>query len=410
MFEAAADSTSDLPVHPVRRSSGCPFSPPQAVRDLAAAAPVSKVQIWDGQEAWLVTDYTEARTLFGDARVSVDGALPGFPHLNEGMKALAAMAPRTMFNTDGEEHARYRRMLTKPFMIKRLDALKPVIQKYIDEHIDLMLDGGNSADLVQALALPVPSLAICELLGVPYEDHAFFQRSSAVGFSGETSAEEHQEVTIGLLQYLMKLLDAKAESPAEDMLSDMTELIRAGELQPWEGALEAVGMLVAGHETTANMIPLSVMALLERPDQLALIRDTEDPKVLGNAVDELIRYMSIVQTGQRRIALEDIEIGDLTVRAGEGLILDIPSANWNPETFENPEVLDLERPNAYLHLGFGFGRHQCIGLQLARLELGLVLQTLFRRLPELRLAVPAEQVEFKLDSLVHGVRALPVEW
>ncbi|WP_330184873.1 cytochrome P450 [Nocardia sp. NBC_01503] len=410
MFEAVADSTSDLPVHPVRRSSGCPFSPPQAVRDLAAAAPVSKVQIWDGQEAWLVTDYTEARALFGDARVSVDGALPGFPHLNEGMKALAAMAPRTMFNTDGEEHARYRRMLTKPFMIKRLDALKPVIQKYIDEHIDLMLDGGNSADLVQALALPVPSLAICELLGVPYEDHAFFQRSSAVGFSGDTSAEEHQEVTIGLLQYLMKLLDAKAESPAEDMLSDMAELIRAGELQPWEGALEAVGMLVAGHETTANMIPLSVMALLERPDQLALIRDTEDPKVLGNAVDELIRYMSIVQTGQRRIALEDIEIGDLTVRAGEGLILDIPSANWSAETFENPEVLDLERPNAYLHLGFGFGRHQCIGLQLARLELGLVLQTIFRRLPELRLAVPAEQVEFKLDSLVHGVRALPVEW
>ncbi|WP_067572721.1 cytochrome P450 [Nocardia acidivorans] len=410
MFEAAPDSTSDLPVHPVRRSSGCPFSPPQAVRDLAAAAPVSKVQIWDGQEAWLVTDYTEARTLFGDARVSVDGALPGFPHLNEGMKALAAMAPRTMFNTDGEEHARYRRMLTKPFMIKRLDALKPVIQKYIDEHIDLMFDGGNSADLVQALALPVPSLAICELLGVPYEDHAFFQRGSAVGFSGDTSAEEHQEVTIGLLQYLMKLLDAKAEAPAEDMLSDMAELIRAGELQPWEGALEAVGMLVAGHETTANMIPLSVMALLERPDQLALIRDTEDPKVLGNAVDELIRYMSIVQTGQRRIALEDIEIGDLTVRAGEGLILDIPSANWDPGTFENPEELNLERPNAYLHLGFGFGRHQCIGLQLARLELGLVLQTLFRRLPGLRLGVPAEQIEFKLDSLVHGVRALPVEW
>ncbi|MRH86903.1 hypothetical protein GFY24_05380 [Nocardia sp. SYP-A9097] len=171
----------------MRRSTGCPFAPPQAVRELAATGPVAKVQIWDGQQAWLVTGYDEARSLFGDARVSVDGALPGFPHLNEGMKALAAMAPRTMFNTDGEEHARYRRMLTKPFMIKRLDALKPVIQKYIDEHIDLMLDSGTSADLVAALALPVPSLAICELLGVPYADHAFFQRSSAVGFSGDTS-------------------------------------------------------------------------------------------------------------------------------------------------------------------------------------------------------------------------------
>lgn len=410
MSETTTDRTTDLLDYPVRRAAGCPFAPAPQMREIAAEKPLFKVRIWDGKEPWVVTRYAEARALFTDQRVSSDYHHPEFPHMHEGMKALGAMGPRTMFNTDGLEHARFRRMLAKTFTPKRLEVLRPLIQKHVDEHIDAMLAAGNSADLVRALALPVPSEVICELLGVPYEDHAFFQRHTEIGFDMNASPEEQQQSSLAMLGYLNDLVAAKVENPGEDALSDMAEHVRAGELEVWEAALQGVGMLVAGHETTANMVALSVIALLERPDQLALIRDTEDPKVLATAIDELMRFMSIVQSGQRRVALEDIEIGGEVIRAGDGIMLDLPTANFDSGTFEEPDRLDLERANAAVHLGFGFGAHQCIGLHLARIELGIVLQTLFRRIPELRLAKPVDEIEFKYDSLVYGVHALPVAW
>jgi cytochrome P450 len=176
-----------------------------------------------------------------------------------------------------------------------------------------------------------------------------------------------------------------------------------------EAAQLATGVLIAGHETTANMISLSIAALLDHPDQLALVRDAEDPKVIAAAVEELMRYLSIIQTGQRRIAIEDIEVGGETIRAGEGIILDVAPANWDSRQFHHPDKLDLLREEGP-HVGFGYGRHQCVGQQLARMELQIVLPTLFRRIPTLRLAVPVEQLPFKHDALAYGIYELPVTW
>jgi cytochrome P450 len=172
----------------------------------------------------------------------------------------------------------------------------------------------------------------------------------------------------------------------------------------------ALGLLIAGHETTANMIGLGVCALLEHPEQLAVIRDAEDPGVIANAVEELLRYLSIIQNGQRRIAVEDIEIAGELIRAGEGIIIDLAPANWDAKTFEEPDRLYLHRARANQNVAFGYGRHQCVGQQLARAELQIVFTTLFRRVPTLQLAVPIEEVPFKHDHLSYGVYELPVTW
>jgi len=195
-------------------------------------------------------------------------------------------------------------------------------------------------------------------------------------------------------------------------VSDLAERVNAEEISVREATQLALGVLIAGHETTANMISLSVAALLEHPDQLAVIRDADDPKgpkVVAAAVEELMRYLSIIQTGQRRIAIEDIDVGGETIRAGEGIILDIAPANWDSRQFPDPDRLELRREDG-AHVGFGYGRHQCVGQQLARMELQIVLPTLFRRVPTLRLAVPVDELPFKHDTLAYGVYELPVTW
>jgi cytochrome P450 len=193
------------------------------------------------------------------------------------------------------------------------------------------------------------------------------------------------------------------------LVSDLAERVNAEELSVREATQLALGVLIAGHETTANMISLSVAALLEHPDQRALLCETDDPKVIATAVEELMRYLSIIQTGQRRIAVEDIEVGGETIRAGEGIILDVAPANWDARQFPDPDRLDLRREDG-AHVGFGYGRHQCVGQQLARMELQIVLPTLLRRIPTLRLAVPLEELPFKHDTLAYGVYELPVTW
>jgi cytochrome P450 len=301
-------------------------------------------------------------------------------------------------------------MLSRPFTFRRVEALRPTIQKITDEHIDAMLAGPRPADIVTALALPVPSLVISELLGVPYEDHEFFQHHATVGLDRYATAEQTAQHTAGLAKYLIKLVDAKLENPAEDAVSDLAERVKAGEIDRREAAQLGTGLLIAGHETTANMIGLGVLALLESPEQRAVIHDADDPKVIANAVEELLRYLSIIQNGQRRIALEDIEIGGALIRAGEGIIIDLAPANWDAQAFPEPDRLDLHRPDAGQHVAFGYGRHQCVGQQLARAELQIVFATLFRRIPSLRLATTIDQIPFKHDRLAYGVYELPVTW
>ena len=192
-------------------------------------------------------------------------------------------------------------------------------------------------------------------------------------------------------------------------MSDLAERVNAGEISVKEAAQLGTGLLIAGHETTANMIGIGVLALLENPEQAALLRDSDDPKFIANAVEELMRYLSIIQNGQRRVAIEDIEIGGETIRAGEGIIIDLAPANWDAAAYPEPDKLDLTR-DAGQQLGFGYGRHQCVGQQLARAELQIVFHTLLRRIPTMRLAMPLDEVPFKHDRLAYGVYELPVTW
>jgi cytochrome P450 len=410
----ATEAVSDAPEYPMARASGCPFAPPPEVMALSEVRPLSRVRIWDGSTPWLITGYEEVRTLFSDSRVSVDDRRPGFPHWNEGMLSTVHKRPRSVFTSDAEEHTRFRRMLSKPFTFKRVEGLRPVIQQVTDEHIDAILAGPQPADIVTALALPVPSLVISQLLGVPYEDAEFFQHHANIGLARYATGEDTAKGAAGLTRYLAKLVESKMETPVwedrADAVSDLAERVKAGEISVREAAQLGTGLLIAGHETTANMIALGVLALLQHPDQAAVLRDTDDPKVIANAVEELLRYLSIIQNGQRRIAIEDIEIAGEVIRAGEGIIIDLAPANWDGNAFAEPERLYLHRSGAGQHVAFGYGRHQCVGQQLARAELQIVFHTLLRRIPTLELAVPIEDIPFKHDRLAYGVYELPVTW
>ena len=210
-----------------------------------------------------------------------------------------------------------------PFTFKRVEGLRPAIQQVTDECIDAILAGPQPADIVTQLALPVPTEVISEMLGVPYEDHEFFQHHANVGLARYASAEDGQKGAMSLHKYLIDLVTKKMENPAEDAVSDLAERVTAGEISVKEAAQLGTGLLIAGHETTANMIGIGVLALLQNPEQAALLRDTDDPKLIANAVEELMRYLSIIQNGQRRIATEDIEISGETIRAGDGIIIDL---------------------------------------------------------------------------------------
>ncbi|HUH67569.1 MAG TPA: cytochrome P450 [Mycobacterium sp.] len=410
LTSTTTEAASGIPEYPMARQASCPFAPPPDVMALAAAKPLSRVRIWDGSTPWLITGYEQVRELFSDSRVSVDDRAPGFPHWNAGMLSTVHKRPRSVFTADGEEHTRFRRMLSKPFTFKRVEGLRPTIQQITDDHIDAMLAGPRPADLVTALALPVPSLVISQLLGVPYEDADMFQHHANVGLARYATGEDTAKGAMSLNKYLAQLVKAKMENPAEDAVSDLAERVKAGELSVKEAAQLGTGLLIAGHETTSNMIGLGVLALLENPDQLAVIRDDEDPKIVANAVEELLRYLSIIQNGQRRVALEDIAIAGEVIRAGEGIIIDLAPANWDPHVFTEPDRLYLHRSGAYRNVAFGYGRHQCVGQQLARAELQIVYRTLFRRVPTLVLAIPIEDVPFKHDRLAYGVYELPVTW
>jgi cytochrome P450 len=391
------------------RAAACPFSPPPAVLALQAEAPIAKVRLWDGKSAWLVTRQVEQRVLLGDPRISHDTGRRDYPHASVAARERG-LAGRAFIGMDDPEHARLRRMVTGRFAIKRVEALRPAIQRIVDDRIDRLLAGPKPVDLVSAFALPVPSLVICELLGVPYADHDFFQTNSRVLVNRESSVEAARAANDRLLDYLDRLIAEKLADPGDDLLSELaTGHVEPGGLTPREAARMGTLLLLAGHETTANMIALGTLALLEHPDQLAALRDADDPKLVAGAVEELLRYLTIVHSGLRRIALADIEIGDRTIRAGDGVVIALDAGNRDDQVFAHPEHLDLDR-DAGGHIAFGFGVHQCLGQPLARVELQVVYGTLYRRIPSLRLAADRSELPFKHDALIYGVYELPVTW
>ncbi len=395
---ATAATTS----HPAPRGA-CPFAPPPAYQQAQQDEPVTRVTLWDDSPCWLITRYQDARAVLADPRFSADATRPGFPFITAAARQLS-VGKTSFIRMDDPEHNHLRRMLTGDFTLRKTAALRPAVQQAADELFDRMTTGRTAADLVAEFALPLPSLVICLLLGVPYQDHEFFQRCSRTLLHRGSTVAEVAAAQDSLTAYLDTLTESKRTDPDDGILS---RLVARGELPTEEiGAMGRL-LLIAGHETTANMTALSVLALLRHPDQLAHLR--AHPESTPAAVEELLRWLSIVQTGVVRVAVEDAEVGGVLIRAGEGVICQINTANRDDERYPDGDALDLTR-DTRRHLAFGFGVHQCLGQPLARLELEIALDTLLRRLPGLRLAVPFEEIRFRHEMSIYGVESLPVAW
>lgn len=393
--------------HPVAfpQDRTCPYHPPAAYDPLRATRPLARVTLFDGRPVWLVTGHTTARRLLADQRLSTDRTRDGFPATSARLTAVRGRSP-ALLGVDDPEHRAQRRMVIPEFTLKRAAAMRPRIQEIVDERLDAMIAQGPPADLVPAFALPVPSMVICALLGVPYADHDFFEEQSRRLLRGPRP-EDTLDARDRLEAYLGELVDRKRKEPGEGLLDD---LVRQ---QLSEGALDrdqlisfAVILLVAGHETTANMISLGTFTLLRNPGRLAELR--ADPGLLPGAVEELMRVLSIAD-GLLRTAVEDIEVEGQTIRAGDGVVFSTSVINRDETVYPEPDALDWHRPARH-HVAFGFGIHQCLGQNLARAELEIALRSLFERLPELRLAAPAEEIPFKPGDTIQGMLELPVAW
>jgi cytochrome P450 len=287
--------------------------------------------------------------------------------------------------------------------------MRPQIQELVDGFLDDMIATGPPADLVSAFALPVPSTVISLLLGVPYEDHEFFQNGSNSALDSRRSDEERMQTQLEMFAYMTELVDRKTREPGDDLLSKLvTDYVATGELNRETAAATAMIMLAAGHETTANMLALGTIALLDHPDEYARLGG-DDPVAVSNIVEELMRYLTIVHSLIDRVATEDLTIGGQQILAGETVLMNLPAGNWDPDFVERPADFDINRGTRG-QLGFGFGAHQCLGANLARTEMHVAFGTLARRLPGLALAVPAEQLVFQNNKEIYGVTELPVTW
>ncbi|MFJ2741689.1 cytochrome P450 [Streptomyces sp. NPDC087440] len=399
-----AEHSSDLPPFPFRR--GCPYAPPQEYEGLITARPVAKVDLAVGGQAWLVTGYDEVRTVLNDSRFSIDRRHPGFPYIIPTPPQFKTNA--SLLGMDAPEHGRYRKLVAAEFTARRIRDMRATVQTCVDACIDAMVAQGDSADLVPALSLPVPTAVITELLGIPADEHEFFHSCTRKMLNGSATAKERGEGLLGLEAFLDRQITAKEKDPGEDLLSRVVVRFReAGLTDRAELVSMARLLLVAGHETSANMISLGTLTLLQHPEQLELL--TSDPSLVPGAVEELLRVLSLADLSANRVAAEDVEIGGVLIRAGEGVIASGIGANFDPTAFENPTAFDIRRPGRR-HVAFGYGPHLCVGADLTRLELEVVFGTLFTRLPGLRALKPVDELPYKDRTIIYGVHEMPVAW
>ncbi|HEX2316545.1 MAG TPA: cytochrome P450 [Thermomonospora sp.] len=387
---------------PTRRSD--PFHPPEGFAALRQGPPV-RVRLPSGRDAWLVSRYADARAVLADPRFSADDSHPEFPRRSA---RPATSGGLSFLRMDDPDHGRLRRMLTSEFTVRRITAMRPGILRVVTGLLDELERGSPPVDLVERFALPLPSLVICRLLGVPYEDHAFFQSRSMTILSTSVAPERAAAGFAELAAYLDRLVAAREREPTDDLLGRLAARhVATGALGRAELVAIARLLLIAGHETTANMLALSVLTLLRHPAQLAALR--ADPSLIRPAVEELLRFLSVVQNGVFRVTREPVEVGGARLEAGEGVVVALPSANRDAGHYRDPDTLDIRRPNGH-HLAFGHGAHQCLGQTLARVELEIALTELLARFPALDLAAPLEDLRFRDDITVYGVYALPVRW
>ncbi|ADD39886.1 cytochrome P450 [Stackebrandtia nassauensis] len=385
-----------------------PFDPSPQLTRLRETRPISRMIFFpDEHEGWLITGHEQVKKVLADTRFSSSSTFQrspvDSPFLPKQLKEFP-VEPGMFIRMDPPDHTRLRRKLTGVFTVKRMKVLEARVAEIVNQHLDELAASPKPADLVEKFALPVPSMVICELLGVPYEERAEFQTRSHKMLSFSTQPEERMASIKEIQEYILGLAKQKRAEPTDDLLSDLTQ---DDDLEPAEMGGIGFLLLVAGHETTANMLGLGTFALLEHPEQLEILRD--DPELMPKAVEELLRYLSIIHLGARRIAAEDIEFEGHLIKKGDSVSISVAGANRDPNKFDDPDTLDVRR-TATGHVSFGHGVHQCLGQQLARIEMRIGFEALLRRFPGLRLAVDPSEVPLRTDMAIYGVHKLPVTW
>jgi cytochrome P450 len=408
MTSDTAVDAATLPL-PYRRDPSCPFHPDPEMRRLRTEAPIVRERINSG-DIWLVTRFDDGRAVLGDPRFS-SGLTPlgiVLPSPEDRVLAdeLKNQQPGTFIECDPPEHTRLRHMVAGEFTATRMRELRPRVEAIVDDLLDAMAAVGPPVDLVASFALPFPSTVIRELMGVPADSDFDFARLSKIMTDVMSSLERLIPARDALRAGMRELVVRNRRQPGENILG---RIIREYGTAVTDEELVGIGnlLLVAGHETTANMLGIGTLALLRNPDQLRLLR--EDPGIVEDAVDELVRFVSIPNHGEIRTALEDVAVGGTLIRRGEQVLVSIPSANRDESRFPHPDVLDFTRPRR-THLAYGHGVHYCVGVSLARLEMHVAFPALVRRFPSLRLAVPFEEIAYRRSNVTYGVHALPVAW
>ncbi|UBU08700.1 cytochrome P450 [Nonomuraea gerenzanensis] len=396
--------THTLPSMPTSRQPGCPFDPPKELIEAREHGPISRFPFPDGHQGWIVTGYDLARSILADPRFSSRKELmKHHPTVDYGDIEVPPAPPGEFLLMDEPQHGRYRKPLVGKFTVRRMRLLTERVEQITAEHLDAMEKAGPTADLVTAFAKPIPAIIICELLGVPYADRGHFQENIDKFLGGEVGDDELIAAYLEVQRYLTELVAAKRADPTDDVLSDLTD----SDLTDEELQGMALILLSAGFDTTANMLALGTFALLRNPDQLAALRT--DPSLTDQAVEELLRYLTVAKQFFR-VALEDVELAGHTITAGTTVIISLNTANRDPDRFTDPHALDIHRQDGG-HLAFSHGIHQCLGQQLARVELRVALPALLDRFPTLRLAVPADQIPLRPEAAdIYGVKSLPVTW
>lgn len=398
-------AAQELPLH-MRRDA---FSPTPELRAIRETTGVRTIMSSFGMTVYLVTRHEDVKEVLSDHERFSNGRPPGFqipgaPAISE--EELASSRAGNLLGLDPPEHSRLRRMLTPEFTIRRMKRLEPRITEIVSQHLDVMETAGPPVDLVEHFALPIPSLVICELLGVPYDDRDDFQRRSARQLDLSLPFEERLELQRAGRAYMHSLVERSRRHPGDDILG-MLVREHGAELTDDELVGVAALLLLAGHETTSNMLGLGTLALLRHPEQLAAVRD--DPAAVGPAVEELLRWLSIVHTAIPRITTTDVEIAGVPIPAGQLVFASLPSGNRDPDFVEAPETLDIRR-GAPGHLAFGHGVHHCLGAPLARMEMRVAFPALLQRFPTLRLAEDFADVQFRSFHFIYGLKSLEVGW
>ncbi|KNB49913.1 cytochrome P450 [Streptomyces caatingaensis] len=400
------DSPRPLPL--TRRR---PLDPPSEYARLRAECPVSRLRLPDGNAGWLVTRFADVTEALVSPAVS---ARRQFQTTVSSVTLTPAEWAASGFGTafigmDPPEHTRYRRLLTGEFTVRRLKVLAPRIEAIVGERLDAMAAAGPPADLVRDFATPVPSLVIGELLGMPAADVERFRRHADVMQRLERTKEELLAAMTGMADCMRALVREKRRNPDDRLISRLVRAEPDGGVPLSDDELVAIGnlLVIAGYATTAGMLGMGALALLTHRGEWERLCDR--PGLVEGGVEEILRYLSVAPFGLPRTAREDTEIGGRRIRAGDPIVLSIESANRDPERFEAPDVFDVTRQPGR-HVAFAYGVHQCLGQQLARMELRIAFGALVRRFPGLRLAVPAEEVPMRSDMQIYGARAIPVTW